>query len=458
MTLTLLQNLLLETLPEDTDSVLRRYIQTILPQMEREFGMVSALGGAEEVHRKLLEGDRYIEDKVTRYSGSEQSLLVHVLNGLLTAWNLLPFLDDDEQLDEVEKQLLCLGLTLHDYNKYCHGELREAPKASEIPEILALCEELGEKLGFTEFWADWRMYIIEIAYLAQNTQGKAGTNMNKQTWETHGEKFHIKDTRRLDQPLRHLLAFGDIAVHMADPTDIITTTKGDRLRDHLRSLQIDRKLIYHRLKTCTGVLTNGIHNAVLNRVKNLDWQPILFFAQGVIYLAPQKTDVPVLEDLQDFLWEQISGKLAVEMLKGEVGFKRDGKGLKVAPQTLEMFSPEQLIRNLPGVIQAYVKNEKVPATPKRLEKLELSESDRAFLNKGADLRSDRLAEFIFLAQKEFFSGCPEFIVWMLEALDLQNILTPEQTQLQSGGVNIFCKSNASNIQTINSGQPEKNSF
>lgn len=435
MNMTLLQNLLLETLSPETDPILRSYIETVLPAMEQKFGMVSALGGSEEVHRVLLEGKPYIDDKINRYSGREQSLLVHVLNGLLTAWNLIPFLDEDEQLDEIEKRLLCLGLTLHDYNKYCHGEIRESPKASEIPAILALCAELGEELGFSEFWAEWKSYIAEIAYLAQNTQGKAGVNLNKRTWEDAGNKFKIRDTRRLDQPLRHLLAFGDVAVHMGDSADVDTTTRGDRLRDHLRSLNIDRSLFYHRLKSCTGVMTNGIHNAVLRFTQDLDWKPILFFAQGVIYLAPKQTNIPDLKSLQDFLWDQISGKLAAEMLKGEVGFKRDGKGVKVAPQTLELFSPEQLIRSLPDVIREYVKNEKVPATPKRLEKLDLSEADREFLSKGASLRSDRLAEFIFLAQKEFFSSHPEFIIWMIEALGLEGVLTPAQTQLQSGGVN-----------------------
>jgi CRISPR-associated protein Csc3 len=433
--MTLLQHLLSETLPEDTDPILQNYIHTVLPKMEQHFSMTSALGGAEEVHRKLLEGESFIDDKVNRYSGSEQSLLVHVLNGLLTAWNLSKFLPNDEQLDEPEKYLLCLGLTLHDYNKYCHGELRESPKAAENSDILALCEEMGELLDFSTFWPSWKDYVVDIAYLAQNTQGKAGTNQNKRTWETSGKKFHIKDTRRLEQPLRSLLAFGDIAVHMSEPTDIETSTRGDRLRDHLRMLDVDRKLIFHRLKSCTGIMTNAIHNALLYFGGQVDWRPILFFAQGVIYLAPLDADPPSDEEVQDFLWAQVSGRLAAGMLNGEVGFKRDGKGVKVAPQTLELFSTQELIRNLPNVIKEYVKNEKAPATPKRLEKLDLSEADRTFLTQGADLRSDRLAEFIFLAQKEFFSDCADFIAWMLEALGLTNVLTPEQTQLQSGGVN-----------------------
>ncbi len=431
---TLLQTLLLRTLPPEADLVLRAYVQTVLPAMEQEFGLIPALGGSEEAHYYLLRqrGNKYAAENAKRYaSRSDQSLLVHVLNALLTAWNLLPFLSSTVALSNDEKRLLCLGLTLHDYNKWCQGEEEDSPFASEVTEILELCQTLGERLNFDAFWAEWREYLTEIAYLAQNTQGKVGTNLPKANWST----FKISDTRRLDSPLRWLLAFGDVAVHLSDPSDIETKTGGDRLREHLRFLGIRRKLVYHRLRDCTGLLTNGIHNAVMHFAKELDWQPILFFAQGVVYLAPQDAGVPDRSELQDFLWAQVSNRLATSMLRGEVGFKRDGKGLKVAPQTLELFSPAQLIRNLPGVVQSYVGNAKSPATPKRLEKLELGASERAFLAKGADLRADRIAEFIFLAQKEFFGNSLEFITWTLETLGVQFAITPEQTQLQSGGVN-----------------------
>lgn len=431
---TLLQTLLLRTLLPDAEPVLYAYIDTVLPTMEREFGLTPALGGSEEAHYHLLRqrGNKYAAETARRYaSRSDQSLLVHVLNALLTAWNLLPFLNSTFALSDDEKRLLCLGLTLHDYNKWCQGEEEDTPIASEVAEILELCQTLGKRLNFDGFWAEWREYLTEITYLAQNTQGKVGTNLPKANWGS----FKIPDTRRLDSPLRWLLAFGDVAVHLSDPSDIETKTGGDRLREHLRFLGIRRKLVYHRLRDCTGLLTNGIHNAVMHFARELDWQPILFFAQGVVYLAPQNADSPDRLELQEFLWEQVSNRLATSMLRGEVGFKRDGKGLKVAPQTLELFSPAQLIRNLPGVVQSYVGNAKSPATPKRLEKLELSPTEREFLAKGADLRADRIAEFIFLAQKEFFGDKPEFITWMLETLGIQSAITPEQTQLQSGGVN-----------------------
>jgi CRISPR-associated protein Csc3 len=111
-----------------------------------------------------------------------------------------------------------------------NGEQQQVPDASEIPKILELCQTLGERLNFDAFWAEWREYLTEIGYLAQNTQGKVGINPFKANWGT----FKIPDTRRLDSPLRWLLAFGDVAVHLSDPSDIETKTAGNRLRDHLR--------------------------------------------------------------------------------------------------------------------------------------------------------------------------------------------------------------------------------
>jgi CRISPR-associated protein Csc3 len=429
---TLLQILLIETLSEDTDPILRLYIEKLLPSLEREFAFISALGGSYEAHYQMLSqlGDTYAQEKAQNWSSRpDQSLLVHILNGLLTAWNISKYLH--QALSDIEKYILCLGLTLHDYNKYCNGQGEETPKNWEVEEIINLCCDLGEKLEFQLFWSEWREYLPEIAYLAQNTQNKVGTNIYPANWPVP----KIKDRRRLEIPLRRLVAFGDIAVHFSDPGYIDTQTGGQRLREQLRFLNINRNLVYHRLRDTIGILSNGIHNATIKFAKELNWEPILFFAQGVIYLAPVDSDTPDMNELQEFIWGQISGVLGSKMLGGDIGFKRDGKGLKVAPQTLELFSPVELIPKLPRVIEVKVANSKDPATPKRLEKLPLTETEREFLNKGADIRADRIAEFIFLIQKEFFGDSTEYINWIIDKLGIQDKISPEQTQVQSGGVN-----------------------
>ncbi|MGB3651610.1 MAG: type I-D CRISPR-associated protein Cas10d/Csc3 [Rivularia sp. (in: cyanobacteria)] len=432
---TLLQTLLIETLPEDTDPILRSYIETILPALEREFSLTTALGGSEAAHYQILSqlGDKYAVEKAQNWSQKpDQSLMVHVLNALLTSWNLIPYLTTN--LIDIEKRLLCLGITLHDYDKHCRSQTIQPPSSDDIPAILKVCEELGEKLDFDLFWSDWRKYLVDIAFLAQNTQLKQGTNIIPANW-LRGAEFAVKDSRRLTLPLRYLLAFGDVAVHLTDPGDIDTQTGGDRLREHLRFLGIDKKLVYHRLRDTVGILSNGIHNATMRFAKDLEWQPILFFAQGIIYLAPNDTKTPDFSELQQFIWQQIGGVLSSKMLGGDIGFKRDGKGLKVAPQTLELFAPADIIPKLPAVIKAKVANFKNPATPKRLEKLDLTESDRELLTKVADIRADYIAEFILLTQREFLGNSPEFVNWMLNTLGIADKITSEQTQVQSGGVN-----------------------
>jgi CRISPR-associated protein Csc3 len=85
---------------------------------------------------------------------------------------LAAFLSSAFTLSDDEKRILCLGLTLHGYKKWCHGEEEDPLLASEVTEILELCRTLGPKLSFDAFWADWDEYLTEIAYLAQNTQAK----------------------------------------------------------------------------------------------------------------------------------------------------------------------------------------------------------------------------------------------------------------------------------------------
>jgi CRISPR-associated protein Csc3 len=179
----------------------------------------------------------------------------------------------------------------------------------------------------------------------------------------------------------------ELAVHISDPAEIVTSTKGDRLRDHLYWLNISKKLVYHRLRDCRGF------------ARQLGWEEILCFAQGVIYLAPSNTEMPELTEIQTAVWENLiygdeennQKGLAAYFQSGDVGFVRDGKGVKIAPQTLELFSSGDLIRLLPEVVQVKVANAKVPATPKRLDKLTLNDTERTFLL--TDKYCDRTTSF-----------------------------------------------------------------
>lgn len=427
--LTLLQTLLMQTLPSDFDLVFLSYIETVLPVLEQELQMIPAF---DEPNNDWLAQQKEPESmQQVLYSNSnfQQSLWLYILNSLLTAWNLLPFLKSNFALSDDEKRLLCLGFTFKGNSSEYRNRSAISLLRADISETLQPFELFGETLNLDAFWSEWRNYLPEIAYLIQTPHELTERN----TRSAKRSAFKVSELR-LKRTLHSLLAFGTIAAQLTSPADVVTEPEGAYLREHLKSLGIDRTLVYHRLRNCTGLLTNQIHNSVLQFAENLDWHPILFFGQGVIYLAPLDYESPDCSALQKFLWEQISDRLSDKMPKGEVGFNRDGKGLKAAPQTLEIFSPTQLIRHLPNAIKAHVRNEKDPATPKRLAKLNLSPTERQFLARGADLRSDRLAEFILFLQRQFFNDDSEFVTWMLKKLEIRSAITPEQTQSRSGGV------------------------
>jgi CRISPR-associated protein Csc3 len=443
---TLLQHLIIETLPEETDPILRSFLDTVLPEVEQQFSLIPALGGSEEFHCKALakSGDKNPKDRARSWaSRPDQSLLAHVLNALLIAWKVSEHLPKRLALSEAQKRLLCLAMILHDYDKAERGqkEPEKPPKAHEISRVLTTCRHWGEQLSFGKFWPQWQDYLLEITYLAQNTHHGSGNNPNPALWERDGHEFQLDD-RDLD-PLRSLLAFGDIAVHMGDPAEVATSTKGTRLQDHLELLYIEKELVYHRLRDCRGLITNQIHNGVVNLATNLDWQPIFYLAQGTVYLVSPGYTIPDLETVQKSVWQfMVEGVprtsfkgLASYCQRGDIGFVRDGKGVKVAPLTLELFSPSQLIQFLPTVIENKVANKKNPATPKRLEKLNLEVQELEKLKAGADLRADRVAEFLILLQREFFEGVEAYTETVLGLLELQETITPDQTKVQSGGVN-----------------------
>lgn len=416
---TLLQTLLLQTLHTDFDSVLFVYTKTVLPAVEKAFGATPVCSGVETDDFVHAGKSNVVQQETPCKNDAKQSLLVSILNSLLIAWNLLPFLNTELSLSDSEKRLLCLGFTFQSYNNRCLGKA-----AFTSAEMLAL----GETLNLSTFWAEWCNYLPELIYLAQTT----GQILGKNTALTKRKVFKPSSLRT---SLSYLLSFGVIAAQLSNPADIVTKPEGYYLQTLLSELGIDRNLIYHRLRNCIGLLTNSIHNAVLHFTNKLDWQPILFFAEGTVYLTPPDTELPDRPKIQKFIWDKVSSTLSAKVLIGKTGFKRDGKGLKAAPQILELLPPSQLIQSLPYIVATIIRNETTPVTPKRLEKLALSQEEREFLAHGADLRSDRIAEFVVFLQRELFENNQKFVLWILAQLGIQSTITLEQTQVFSGGVN-----------------------
>lgn len=432
---TLLQTLLIETLAEDTDPILRSFVETLLPSVEREFGDMTALGGSEEAHfenlKKTMDEEKARQTARKFASKADQSLLVHVLNALLIAWNLQKYLPSE--LNNIEKHLLCLGMVLHDYDKAERGQKedsKEPPKANEIPRILEVCRQWADRLNFEAFFPTWRNYLLEIAYLAQNTQFNRGSNPIASNWEIGDLEFQI-DFDRLNSPLCSLLAFGDIAVHMNDPLDLTTVregnknrTTGDALREHLELLEIDKKLVYHRLRDCRGLITNQIHNAVVSFASNCGWEPILFFAQGAVYLASKDTIAIQSSDVHESTWTNVSNLLTDKILNDGTGIKRGKDGISIAPETLsfllEMRTNSELVKELPYLVRTISSVYKAPNYLQEFINRKVISRDRGDeLVQRLNRAVDWIAEFIAFVQSRFFEKSQIFPQMILEILSVQ---------------------------------------
>jgi CRISPR-associated protein Csc3 len=235
---TFLQTLLLRTLPADLDPVLHAYIETVLPAMEWKFGTIPTFSRS-EADWFLYAGElNAVQQAIYRSNDANQSLLVFILNSLLTAWNLLPFLSTKLSLSDDEKRLLCLGSTFQGYNT-CYLE-----KTAPFTSTAALA--LGETLNLDKFWVEWHKHLPELACITSTIGQMAGNNADL----TKQNSCKLAARRLLS--LRKLLSFGTIAAQLSSAADIVTEPEGNRLQALLRELEIDRTLIYSGLQFHEG--------------------------------------------------------------------------------------------------------------------------------------------------------------------------------------------------------------
>jgi CRISPR-associated protein Csc3 len=139
-----------------------------LPAIEQEFGTLPASPRLETEWFVHLETLNAVQQVIYRSDDANQSLWSFILNSLLTAWNLLPFLSHKLSLSDNEKRLLCLGFTFQGYNNCCLGETAPFTSTAAIA--------LGETLNLDTFWAEWRKHLPELVYLASTTDQMAGKN------------------------------------------------------------------------------------------------------------------------------------------------------------------------------------------------------------------------------------------------------------------------------------------
>jgi len=457
----------------DRCQVMQDIAEILVPAILREFAAVPALGGSEkplivqepELQELLEKIPAYTVVERQRFSatGFDQSLSTHLINGLFAGMHLAERLPEHKEIDRTGQKIWALGYTVHDYTKAYGRKVG----AGQLDIIRRLVSRLGDKLEFNRFMSDWLIYLDDIVFIAQNTQTVQGANLNVRDYQLKLDK-HQRET------IRMLSSVTDLLVHITSPSDVFfRDVRGRDLAYNLRqkldalfSSELAPRLAYHKLLEVRGLLSNLINNALIDALRKQEYEPFLFFPEGVIYLAPRNTQARVdLASLTKATWNRVA-KLLIggrQMNDGDeeddeeegLKMKRTKDYMKVPSVLYELLSLQALVEAGRHVAMA-IRNSKTAArfgaeqAEERgldIKRLSQKEKEELFTAIGlewakeqalpTDVRIDQLAEYLaFLYRRIFAELVPkplEVTKILLDVLDLAGGIPPERAERQRGG-------------------------
>lgn len=201
----------------------------------------------------------------------EQSLLVHVLNGVFGLARLLAWADEAGiSLPGLDEETLRRALALyavHDVHKL--GDF-ERLGSSEFGIPLARLAEEWEALGLNSFAGPVDEHLMRAANVSRLSEHQgdlllAGAGASR-VWL--------------------LVRIADAIASCVEPKEAVSSVGG-----HLKALTPEVatgwRLYWHELRDVRGVLTNLIHVAVAEEVRRSGFYPLLFFPMGTLYVGPK---------------------------------------------------------------------------------------------------------------------------------------------------------------------------
>lgn len=420
LTIKLLQRSIESENPDD--QTLRDFSVEVVPKLFAELAGCTAKGGKwiERKRREMLAAGKPMKSE--RALG-DQSITAHLLNGLLPVATIIKKLRQVDTsvaryLDQEAYRLFIAGYVLHDWEKFPGIEetLSQRLGTGYKPDFLKYREYIEpilrdwlERLGICAFLKaggfNPEAQIDTLAYLAHNTQEKYETHRS-----TAGFKLTISD--KVCELTARLTRLADIlSSEVKHPADVLSESLKDLIYQLSNGLY---KFTFHTVSENRGVLTNVINNALLDAYRAARHQPLLYFPNGAVYIAPKDASGVDAASVPDKVIEKMRKLCAHQIERRLVGLGRDGKGLKFADYYWLFFSPEDLVLKMApkGALQKIAG--KQAYAPKRAEKLkevqskvkELSDITFDFAD---DLRIDQLAEFCdFIERKVWNKFCNNY--------------------------------------------------
>ncbi|WP_324281515.1 type I-D CRISPR-associated protein Cas10d/Csc3 [Cyanobacterium aponinum UTEX 3222] len=374
-------NLALESLNKPEDDILRDWLKIVYPKILDYFSLKQAKGVSKNIAENLareVKSDKQEKVINTLVNLKDQSLAIHLLNAALGGWTLVKL----AHLDNEEKQIYLAGVTLHDLNKIVLDKLGDFRMDGDNWNTYKQeLNQWGERLDLWEFIS--QKYWQDVAFLAQNAEDARGSNLTIANFpELQLTSGHLTN-------LAEFVRFGDLVASVGyHPDDL----EQDNIKAIIRRLLRGKYIIrYHKTNENRGLLTQEIHNAVLEKTKKVGWIPFLYFPDGVTYFAPKDSDEPDLTNIAEIVRNNI-----LKIVSKGVGnfISRAGKGVKYAPDLIEIADVKLACHTLIRRAFAIISDKKEPVTDARREKIlsknpQLKSLDWEYPN---NLQCDRIAE------------------------------------------------------------------
>jgi len=348
LTLKLLREAIKAQNPDD--QIMGDFAEYVLPNLLRVAIGVTAKGGKffDEIdQQREAEG----KERVRRDNAADQSLNTHLLNGLFPA-NLieqrLEKLNTTVQrlVRERERRLVIAGFILHDFEKF-----PDAPadcRKLSLEQHRCFIDTKVHQLGLDRFIAPddpeaYREYLDDLLCVAYNAQRRWDTNWNF-------SEFGLNPVLR-DRTLRCLCDLTCLADSLASIIKHPQDAEHRRLNELIHNLSNGQlKFTYHVIAENRGVLTNVLNNALIEAHSSINsedctyYEPLLYLPTGVIYLAARNAPSVSAEDLPERVICKIKALCADRLLDRQMGFGRDGKGMKYAEYYDQFFDDVGLMR------------------------------------------------------------------------------------------------------------------
>ncbi|MEM8829184.1 MAG: type I-D CRISPR-associated protein Cas10d/Csc3 [Cyanobacteria bacterium P01_G01_bin.19] len=407
-----------------SDPVMADFAEYVLPNLLRLAVGITAKGGKFFDRLDAINPQRVAEGKqpIRRDNAGDQSLNTHLLNGLFPAYSIYRTLKQTNttvkrefaKSTELKARILVSSFILHDFEKFNYDLFPQMPveyrdrqldvRKLSLKQHREIIAYLVTELGLDRFLAgdlsedeQWSKYQDDLLFIVYNTQVRYDTNLNL---SEHGLNPRLKD--------RTLVCMADLCC-LADSLASVVKHPQDAEHKRLKGLMHNLgdgqlKLTYHRLAENRGILTNVVNNALIQAHTDLNnkdkhyYQPLLYLPIGVIYVAIKDAPKIAIADLPDKVIASIKSLCANRLMQNQMGFGRDGKGIKYADYYQQFF-------NLRGMMQVALRatlrilhDKKDSVAQKRSDNLVKFQQQQVLLDDfdfvfADDLRCDRLAEF-----------------------------------------------------------------